>query len=70
MVESKFTIYSTRQNFLETCRVRFTHHRELKMNGFFLQNSLFWCAERTLQSPRQKLSRVPTSIILAGGNYE
>jgi hypothetical protein len=47
---------STRQNFLETCRVRSTHHRELKINGFLLQLSLFWCAERTLPKLFEKLS--------------
>jgi hypothetical protein len=79
MAESKFTTYAMRQNFLETCRVRSTHHRELKMNGSLLQITPLWdafaqtsyCAQRTLQSPLQKVSCTNTNIdTLSGGSYE
>ncbi len=39
------------QNIMEMSRVRIAHHCKPKMNGFFLQITPFWCAQRTLRRP-------------------
>jgi outer membrane protein len=59
-----FSILSTRQTFLETCRVRIRsnfvqrsrHHCKPNMSEFLLHTTPFWCAERTLRKPFEKLS--------------
>ncbi len=65
-------VMSTRQNFLETCRVRFTHHRKPNMSEFLLHTTPFryafaqtsYSAGRTLQMPFEKLSRAFLSSLL------
>lgn len=44
-------LYGSRQNFLETCRVRSTHHCEPNIKGVLLHMTLLWCAQRTLPNP-------------------
>ncbi len=38
----------TEQGLMETCRVRFTHHRMLEVKGSDNEFRFLWCAERTL----------------------
>jgi rare lipoprotein A len=60
-------LFNTRQNLLETCRVRSTHQREPQTNGFLSQRTLFryafaqisYCAQRTLLIKRMYFC-VPT----------
>jgi hypothetical protein len=58
---------STRQNFMETCRVRFTHRRELTINGIYFNSHRFWCAQRTLQMLFRVLAKsflcLPASVV-------
>jgi putative membrane protein len=55
--------HPTRQKIVETCRERFTHRYEPKVSGFLLQMTPFWCAERTLRVPLQKLSFIESMML-------
>ncbi len=62
-LEAVGKMLSTRQNFLETCRIRirstfgqrFTHRCKPKVNRLLYHVTPFWCAEGTLRNPVQKL---------------